>query len=728
MAELYPEMAEILTDPELGCVYKDFLLAYHEGGIEGARSLASERGILTPDKLGIQVTLMLDTEDHEPLVAQLEAAGVQVVSASRDRVNIAVPVALVETQLQSAQPGGIFAQLTELQHVIGVRLPTRRGVDQAGVEGEGLGVIGTEAWHQAGFRGEGLRIGVLDLGFSGYEDLLGVELPESVPLETFGWYDDAEVHGAACAEIIHEVAPAAELVFAWYDGSDAAFGEAIDWLLAQNVSIISHSAGGVVSPRDGSGWDAQLVNELGAQGILWVNAAGNEADAHYRATFTDQDGDTLHDFDGQGARLPLYNYGNYFEVYLTWDDDWTYPTQDYELFLVNAEGETLASSEEAQSGGEGQSPAEGVWIETDESIVYVMVQAYEVDRPAVFDIFIQGPVELDNPSPSYSVNSPGDAVGSLTVGAVDWDNDTLAYYSSQGPTLDGRLKPEISAPTGVSGVTYGRRGFDGTSAATPHVAGAAALIWQAHPEFTRQELFDYLLSISKDLGPSGPDTGYGYGRLQLPAPPEFDPGSVEPPVVSQPPDVGDPAPLPLPTPTPVLFTTPEVTPAPGPDSGGTGSGGDILGLTLLGLTTLLFGFCGLILFVIAGFLLLRFYRAQKRVPQQVRPRPVSPPRIVRPEVQEAPTSSPVHHKADLPEVKPVICPSCGAEARPGAQFCAVCGAALHDAQGRPVDRKVGTSSHQNNPAKPRYCRYCGAALREDSRFCPECGKQIVEEA
>ena len=51
MAELYPEMAEILTDPELGCVYKDFLLAYHEGGIEGARSLASERGILTPDKL-----------------------------------------------------------------------------------------------------------------------------------------------------------------------------------------------------------------------------------------------------------------------------------------------------------------------------------------------------------------------------------------------------------------------------------------------------------------------------------------------------------------------------------------------------------------------------------------------------------------------------------------------------------------------------------------------------
>ncbi len=213
LAEQYPELAPILTDPELDSVYKEFLLAYEEGGEEAALELARQRDLLTPEG-DIRVTLVLNTEDNTPLVAQLEAAGVTVVSAYRDRVNVAVPLSLIEAQLQADEPGAIFDQLTELEHVVAVRLPQQRIHNGSTIEGEGITVIGADAWHQAGFTGAGLRIGVLDLGFAGYQDLLSVELPDDVAITTFGWYDDEEVHGAACAEIVHEVAPGAELLLA----------------------------------------------------------------------------------------------------------------------------------------------------------------------------------------------------------------------------------------------------------------------------------------------------------------------------------------------------------------------------------------------------------------------------------------------------------------------------------------------------------------------------------
>jgi hypothetical protein len=74
------------------------------------------------------------------------------------------------------------------------------------------------------------------------------------------------------------MAPDAELYLAYDDGDDVSYGNAIDWLIAQNVNIISHSAGGVVGPMDGSDRDAALVDSIAAQGILWVNSAGNEAE------------------------------------------------------------------------------------------------------------------------------------------------------------------------------------------------------------------------------------------------------------------------------------------------------------------------------------------------------------------------------------------------------------------------------------------------------------------
>ncbi|MDH6554428.1 subtilisin family serine protease [Streptomyces sp. SAI-041] len=119
-----------------------------------------------------------------------------------------------------------------------------------------------------------------------------------------------------------------------------------------------------------------------------------------------------------------------------------------------------------------------------------------------------------------SISSPGAADSALTVGAVD-STDTLADFSSQGPRGgDGGLKPEITAP-GVDIVaarSHYTRGsgyyttMSGTSMATPHVAGAAALLAAEHPDWTGTQLKEALVSSVKAT-PAYTPYQAGAGRL-----------------------------------------------------------------------------------------------------------------------------------------------------------------------------------------------------------------------
>ena len=125
LAEQYPELAAILNNPELHAAYKEVLVAYQQGGEQAAMEMAQRYGLLTPEG-GIRATLVLDTLDMEnttALVAQLEAAGITVVSAEGDRIEIAVPMELIQAQAQAGQPGAIFIQLVQLEHVIGMLPP-----------------------------------------------------------------------------------------------------------------------------------------------------------------------------------------------------------------------------------------------------------------------------------------------------------------------------------------------------------------------------------------------------------------------------------------------------------------------------------------------------------------------------------------------------------------------------------------------------------------------------
>ncbi|WP_030233114.1 S8 family peptidase [Streptomyces sp. NRRL S-455] len=126
-----------------------------------------------------------------------------------------------------------------------------------------------------------------------------------------------------------------------------------------------------------------------------------------------------------------------------------------------------------------------------------------------------------------TIGSPGSAAAALTVGAVD-DNDKLADFSSRGPGMDGALKPDVTAPgvditaasapgnqiaAEVGENPAGYMSISGTSMATPHVAGAAAILKQQHPQWKYAELKGALTGSTK--GGNYTPFEQGSGRIQV---------------------------------------------------------------------------------------------------------------------------------------------------------------------------------------------------------------------
>ena len=446
--------------------------------------------------------------------SSLAALGVEVLAQSKSLMRVSVPASSL-------------LAVSELSGVSFVRRPYRPHTQQ--IRSEGRRLINAYDNYFAGVRGQGVKVAVIDLGFKGAD-----ELSSDMPARWWyydytdeGIYAGENVHGTACAEIIYDMAPEAEL-YLYKVGDLVDLENAKDRCIREGIDVINHSLGwhgtGI---GDGRGIACDIVNDAADQGILWVNAAGNSANSHYSGVWSDSDADGWQNFSGAYEVIAFEaKKGEDIRVFLTWDD-WPMSHADYDLYLefVNSAGEleSVAESIDSQSGPSGHSPVESIEIKAERSGKYgISVWSVEA-RPTKLKIWsLNHEFEGDSVAEN-SIESPADARGAMSVGAVyygDWNVGWIEDYSSRGPTTDGRFKPELVAPSGVSTTSNVLAGFMGTSAAAPHVAGAAALLKSANPSYSRDDLWDALVAATVDIGPRGIDNDSGYGKLVLPIIPQ----------------------------------------------------------------------------------------------------------------------------------------------------------------------------------------------------------------
>ncbi len=113
--------------------------------------------------------------------------------------------------------------------------------------------------------------------------------------------------------------------------------------------------------------------------------------------------------------------------------------------------------------------------------------------------------------PWYRITAPSDASDIICVGAVN-STGYIAYFSSRGPSFDGRVKPELVAMGMATGIQYIDGGLargSGTSFSSPVMTGSVASLWQAYPELTAREMIQFIRNSGDQF--KNPDSTYGYG-------------------------------------------------------------------------------------------------------------------------------------------------------------------------------------------------------------------------
>jgi hypothetical protein len=434
-----------------------------------------------------------------------------------------------------------------------IRLPDY-GVSNAGsVTTEGDSILKANlARADHGIDGTGVRVGIISGGDAGLStSQASGDLP---PVNSScNSISGSGAEGTAMMEIVHDLAPGAQLWFA-SSATSLDFTAAVNCLAANTDVVVDDISYLGIGPYDGTSYVSVNTSSAlnnGANPIrAYVTTAGNFADQHYQETFGPCASTSFQMFQATSATTDVGGFGPRCDdpvlvapgatlvAFLQWNDPWGASCNNYDLYLYIHDSATiLMSSTNPQSCS--QTPTERItWTNPLASAVLVDLAIFNANgaAPRTLELFTApgGAATLNFDTPGSSIPSQADAGGGvISVGAIDAadpGNLDIEAYSGRGPTNDGRTKPDITGIDDVSVTGDGGFGspFIGTSAAAPHIAGIAALLLQCNPSLKAGELGDNpgadrtalragLLNHAVDLGSPGTDNVFGAGRADAQA-------------------------------------------------------------------------------------------------------------------------------------------------------------------------------------------------------------------
>ena len=512
---------------KLGPFLQRLVAEYERGGEAAATAMAEQRGMtLRTGPQGPLVPLIV-----EPLAgstaagidrAGITARGGQVDAVSTSFMRVLAPFNLV----------GAMANLPDAKRVRAPIPALELDVGMGSSVSESVHLTGAAALQLNGTTGAGAKVAVVDLGFA-YLDWAMAFFGE-VPTDTVGvdftglGLMTGTEHGTGVAEHVMDMAPGAEL-YCIKIGDEVDLENAAAYIGANGIDIANHSVGWVNgSYYDDTGPIAQMINDSHeVDGVVWTVAAGNQARRHWRGAWSDADGDGWLNFAGGDETLELTSASSLSYIFLNWNQYGDSQT-NLDLYIVDKRNRTVAQSRNRQNGP--QDPAEDAsFAYSSTSAPYSVKVRHRGGPTAGLDLTIFSFYnDLEYALAASSLMEPADASGAYTVAAINQADWNLAdpppeSFSSQGPSNDGRAKPDIAAPDGTTSFVYGFQGSFGTSFSAPTCAGAAALLLELFPGSSADDLEDQLTLLANDIGAPGPDPVFGAGKLDLAAGPPGDP-------------------------------------------------------------------------------------------------------------------------------------------------------------------------------------------------------------
>jgi hypothetical protein len=437
-------------------------------------------------------------------------------------------------RVEAQVPADKVAELSKQPGVTAIRRPDR-AIPMGTVADDAVQGSGADKWIAAGQTGAGVKIGIIDPGFADLDAAQAAGgLPPTGPQLTVNnatckAANQPTNHGTSVAEIVHAMAPDAQLYLACA-GNSVEFGQATDWLQnTQHVQVITAAMGFLTSGRgDGTGdpgSPADVVRRTSQAGIFWSVAAGNLANSHYTGKAT-TDGNGFVTFGGsasEGTAVTLAG-GAQATFGLRWDA-WPKTTEELDLYVMSSPQPPTGPTDPriVSVVANGQQHAPGGGEPTAETTItnpaltpaqyYLYVKNVSARPSTNFELFTSGiSGSLPWGTPASSITEPATSPYVLAIGATVSGSGQLSDGSGNGPTVDGRQKPDIVGFDGLTTTNSGFRGFTGTSAAAACVAGAAALLKAVNPALDAPQLQAAL--IAKVASPRS-DNQWGHGTLAL---------------------------------------------------------------------------------------------------------------------------------------------------------------------------------------------------------------------